>query len=374
MPSRESAEPFLKKKGVRQLAKKQKIRVSHYWPDGQRTRLRCENQSKADELNLRIQLAELDGTWLGLRGVLIGNSDEEVVNLSRGPFNAVADKYLKDHVMVHNKAFRAKRSYLNRFKKRWGTKQFRSIHLGDVDGYVSDRQGEGVCDATINREIACLRHMYTWGRKRGFVAANPLLDFEKLKEQEWAGPKPTDDVVEAVFAKLDDRFVPIFRFIRETGARRGEVLSLQHWQIDRTHRLVEFAKRTKSGKNRLVGLTDLALEALDAVPPLPGCPYVFYNPETKTRWHDCRVPWEAAREEAGYPWLRIRDLRPAFAIEVAELGGDLHFLQSVLGHSSVAVTEKHYAKFSPKSAAQVTLRLIEGGRAARRQKQEKEAV
>jgi site-specific recombinase XerD len=39
----------------------------------------------------------------------------------------------------------------------------------------------------------------------------------------------------------------------------------------------------------------------------------------------------------------MRDLRPAFVIEVAEYGGELHFLQSVLCHSSVAVTEKHYA-------------------------------
>ena len=61
----------------------------------------------------------------------------------------------------------------------------------------------------------------------------------------------------------------------------------------------------------------------------------------------------------------MRDLRPAFATEVAELGGNLHFLQSVLGRSSVAVTEKHYAKFAPKSAAQVTLRLIERGAAQR---------
>jgi integrase len=187
-------------------------------------------------------------------------------------------------------------------------------------------------------------------------------------QQEWAGPRPTDEVIEAVFARLDSMFVPIYRFIRETGARRGEVLSLQHWQVDTARRLVEFAKRTKNGKNRLVGLTDLALEALDAVPSLPGCPYVFYNPETKTRWHDCRRPWEIAREKAGFPWLRVRDLRPAFAVEVAEYGGDMHFLQSVLGHSSVAVTERHYAKFSPESAARATLKLIEGGRAARRKK------
>jgi integrase len=356
------------------VAKKKGIQVSHYWPDGQRTRVRCESEAKVEELNLRIQLAEIDGTWLGLRGVLLGNRDEDVANLCRGPFLAVADKYFRDHVTVHNKAFRSKRSFLERFKGRWGTRPFRSINLGDIDDYVSDRHDDGVCDATINREIACLRHLYTWGRKRGFVNRNPLEDFEKLKEQEWAGPKPTDEVIEAVFAKLDPPFVPVFRFIRETGARRGEVLSLQHWQIDRSLRLVEFAKRTKNGKNRVVGLTAVALDALDAVPPLPGCLYVFYNPKTKTRWSDCRGPWEEAREAAGYPWLRMRDLRPAFGIEASELGAPMHFLQSVLGHSTVAVTEKHYAKFSPESAAQVTLRVIEGGRAARRRDQHREAV
>jgi len=75
------------------LAKKHRIRVSHYWPDGQRTRIRCESESKADELKLRIQVAEIDGTWVGLRGVLTGNSEEDVVNLSRGPFSTIADKY-----------------------------------------------------------------------------------------------------------------------------------------------------------------------------------------------------------------------------------------------------------------------------------------
>ena len=257
---------------------------------------------------------------------------------------------------------------------RWGKKPFRSINLTDVDKYVSDRKSDGVINATINRELACLSHLCTWARKRGYLSRNPLEDYEKLKEQEWAGPKPTDEAIRAVFNCLDTRFVPVFRFIRETGARRGEVLSLEHWQIDRASRQVEFARRTKNGKNRLVGLTDQALEALDAVPPLPGCPHVFYNPETGTRWYDCRRPWEKAREAAGYPWLRIRDLRPALAIEVSEYGGEMHFLQSVLGHSSVAVTEKHYAKFSPGSAARATLRLIEGGRAAaRRQEEERRA-
>ncbi len=231
-----------------------------------------------------------------------------------------------------------------------------------ADRYVSWRKESGVCNATINRELACLRHMFAWAAKRGYVDRNPLETLELLEEQEWAGPKPTDEIVQAVFDKLDPPFLPIYVVIRETGARRGEVLSLQHWQIDREQRIINFAKRTKTGKTTVAPLTQKALEAIDSVPRLPGCDFVFYNPETGTRWHDARKPWVQAREAAGYPWLRVRDLPPAFGIEASELGAPMHFIQSGLGHGSVAVTEKYYAKYAPDSAAKQLLRVIEGGR------------
>jgi hypothetical protein len=40
----------------------------------------------------------------------------------------------------------------------------------------------------------------------------------------------------------------------------------------------------------------------------------------------------------------------------------MHYIQSALGHGTVAVTEKYYAKFSPNSAARQLLRVIEGSR------------
>lgn len=212
--------------------------------------------------------------------------------------------------------------------------------------------------------------MFTWAASRGYLDRNPVASYEMIEEQEWAGPKPTDEIVKAVFDKLDPRFLPVFTVIRETGARRGEVLSLQHWQIDRVEQLVTFAKRTKNGKNTVAPLTKKALEAIHSVPRLPGCDYVFDNPETKTRWYDARKPWEAARKAAGFPWLRVRDLRPAFAIKASEQGAPMHFIQSGLGHGSVAVTEKYYAKYDPKSAAKQLLRVIEGGRNKQEKQQE----
>ena len=97
--------------------------------------------------------------------------------------------------------------------------------------------------------------------------------------------------------------------------------------------------------------------------------YMFFN-EVGTRFEPARpvirpvfdAGVDEALEAAGYPWLRFRDLRPAFGIEASELGAPMHNIQSALGHSSVAVTERYYAKYDPRSAARQLLKVIEGGR------------
>jgi integrase len=45
----------------------------------------------------------------------------------------------------------------------------------------------------------------------------------------------------------------------------------------------------------------------------------------------------------------------------------MHYIQSALGHGSVAVTERYYAKYDPRSAAKQLLRVIEGGRKQRQE-------
>jgi hypothetical protein len=71
--------------------------------------------------------------------------------------------------------------------------------------------------------LACLRHLFEWALDREYVDRNPLVRLKKLEEQEWAGPRPTNQVIDAVFSKLNPLFHPIFVVICETGARRGEV-------------------------------------------------------------------------------------------------------------------------------------------------------
>ncbi len=141
------------------------------------------------------------------------------------------------------------------------------------------------------------------------------------------------------------------------------MLSLEHWQVDRDHREILLTKRTKSGKHRLVPITDRAMEALDAVPPIPGCLYVFYDPETGTRWKTLRSQWQWARKRAGYTWLTPKHLRPAFATDLSERGLESHMIQDLLGHSSVSVTERFYLKRRQRAACRAALQVLSGKKA-----------
>jgi integrase len=354
---------------VRRAIHKGKPVLTIWWPDKLRSRIRFNSDEDGQRKTLMIELSMLDGTWEAVRAAMF---EGEIKSTEEHPqsFEVVAQEYWNSYVTAHNKAPAAKKSFLKRFKSRFRNVPPKAMTLLHVDRYVKWRNGAGVKNASINRELACLKHMFAWAYSRGYITRNVIADYEKLEEQEWAGPRPTEEIVRAVFDKLDPRLVPVYKVIRETGARRGQVLILEPWMVDRQKRIITFAKRTKKGKTIIAPLTKEAEAAIDSVPPLDGCPYIFYNPETRTRWYDARKPWEKARKEAGYPWLRVRDLRPAFAPEASELGAPTKFISSGLGHSSERVTEKFYIKSAPEFAARQLLAVIEGGRAKRQLQEE----
>jgi integrase len=268
-------------------------------------------------MRLRIELAISEGSWPGLRQTLL---EKKPLDLMTGRFSAVAAEYYESWVKVRNRSAKSKWTFLERFKQRWRLLPIRAFRVRHADDYVKDRQCK-VKPATINRELACLRHFLGWAVKRGYLPENPLADYELLVEEPYARQRATEAIIDEILAKLPPLFVPVFTLIWQTAGRRGEVLNLEHAQVDRENRLIEFTRATKSGKSRLVMITDRALEALDAIPPLPGCPYVFYNPETGTRWRDCRNPWVKARTAAGYSWLTPKHLRPALATDLSERKG-----------------------------------------------------
>ena len=327
------------------------------WPDGTRTTRVCENRTKAKQLLARIDASIADGTWPELKEKLILRDRG---NLTLQEFSKT---YIEDYAKPRNKKGAWQRNLVSfrALNKLLGRHNLEAITPARLHRYVRARKLKAVTNATINRDLTTLKHLLNYAVECGVLDSNPVKKFKKLDEEERERPRFSDDQIQRVFDAIRADCQPLFVFIRETGCRREEAQSLQHWQVHEESRLVVFSENTKSKKWRYVPLTEAAIDAVRGLPPQEDCPYVFYNLESRTRWAVCRKPWEKAAKRAGIPNLQAKDLRRHFAIRLAENGADMHDIQQALGHSSVGITEKHYAQFSPRHSARRILKVLEGG-------------
>ena len=334
------------------------------WPDGCRIVRACGNRTQAKQLLDRINASIADGTWQKLK--------EQLKLRDRGTLTLeeFSKIYMEEYSKVRNKkkSWLRKQSSLNALNRYMGTLDLNAISPSYLHNYVRKRKQEGLSEGTINKDLNTVRHLLGYAKECGVIESNPLEQFKNLRENQKERPRFTDEQVDAVIGAVKPECRPLFIFIRETGCRREEALSLKHWQIQKESDMVVFSDNTKSKKYRYAPLTEAALEAVNVLPPIQGCPYVFYNLKSQDRWHDCRKPWEQAREKVGLPQILVKDLRRHYAINLAEDGANMHDIQSVLGHASVTTTEKHYAHFSPEHSAKKILKVLEGGKAETKRK------
>jgi integrase len=327
------------------------------WPDGVRTRKDMPDQQTAERINKKIEVAivDEDRIWKRLRGEL------RLEKSSVCSFSELADLYYGRYVQSYLRDRETNKSRLKALKQFFKSQPVGSLNPRSVAAFVAFKRQNKIKNATINRYLGVLSGMMTWAVEQEILEASPLGRVSKLKEPEWVGERPEDAKVDEIFSRLDARALPIFVFLRETGCRRGEAIELRHDQIDYANRTVSIHGNTKSGKARLVPLTDQGIWAVQAMPKYG--PTVFYHPTYLKPFDGDGLGWIWDRARGDSP-LRIHDLRHAFAIKLAEEGCPMHYISAVLGHHSTAFTEKRYARFSPENASRAVLRVLQGCKAA----------
>ncbi|MDA2925581.1 tyrosine-type recombinase/integrase [Acidobacteria bacterium AH-259-L09] len=340
------------------------------WPDGSRTTRVCANRTQAKQLLDRINASIADGSWREFKEKL------KLRDHGKLTLQDFSKTYIEEYAKVRNKkkSWKRKQTSLNALNRYIGTLDLNAISPAYLHNYVRRRKREGLSEGTINKDLNTIRHLLSYAEECGVIESNPITRFKNLRENQKERPRFTDEQVDAVINAVRPDCRPLYIFIRETGCRREEALSLQHWQVQRESRLVVFSEDTKSRKFRYVPLTEAAIEAVDTLQPIEDCPYVFYSLKSGNPWYDCRKPWVQAREQGRVPGIQVKDLRRHYAISLAEDGAAMHDIQSVLGHASVTTTERHYAHFSPEHAAKKILKVLEGGRGAETKRKQRERV
>ena len=225
-----------------------------------------------------------------------------------------------------------------------------------IFSYQSKRLSEGVVNAKVNREVACLKHLLNTAVAWKRIKVNPIKAVPKLKEPPGRLRYLT---LEEINKLLDLCPLPphplraIITVALTTGMRKSEILGLKWDYIKPDNRFI-ILPVSKNNTVRVIPMNDPLLRSLAE---LPGeSEFVFWNAWGKPLG-DVKRSFGTACRRAGIENFRFHDLRHTYASHLAMRGVHMRALQELLGHKDIKMTQR-YSHLSP-DQLQGAVRLLD---------------
>lgn len=229
----------------------------------------------------------------------------------------------------------------------FGKDRLDEINKVKVQTYMAERRCQ-VSNATVNREVACLKGMLSRAVEWEYIKRNPLHGMRLLKEsairERYLTPEDAERLIKAAGKHLRDIIV----FALATGMRQSEIFGLT-WNdvvINERFKFGEITVVGKGGKRRNIRMNRTVFEMLKRRRENSSSLYVFPSPRTGARLNNVKRSFASALKRAGIMNFRFHDLRHTAASWMVQGGADIYAVQMILGHSHIRTTQR-YAHQSP---------------------------
>jgi len=254
-------------------------------------------------------------------------------------FGQFAEDFL-EWSQANKRSFVRDQSLVKNLRGAFSGKLLSEITPWLIEKYKKDRQaatvhGRAIRPATINREVACLKRMFSKAIEWGQTAENPGAKVKLLREDNRMERILTPEEQQRLLAVCTDHSRPFVVTALHTGMRLGEILNLkwEHVDLSRGYLAVEY---TKNGKSRKIPMNPTLTATLKAV--TKGGPFVFGGEKP---YGAIKTSFKAALRRAGISACRFHDLRHTFASSLVAAGVDLVTVKELLGHSEISMTMRY---------------------------------
>jgi len=282
-------------------------------------------------------------------------------------FSNVVEDFVKYLSVEKNRSLNTVRTYRTdlelflQFATNQGIKKLSDIDLNIFRLWMADQKDRGSSNSTISRRSSTARVFSTWAFKKGLIKTDSAIRLISPKVNKTLphvlGQKQAtslmqtsgnmEDEENSVATRMRDH--AILEVLYSSGLRVGELTGLDIKDID-------FSRLTmrvigKGNKERVVPFGQPAKQALKTY--LAEARSEFVNEKsanalfigTRGKRLDTRqvrrIVTDAILRVEGAPDISPHDLRHSAATHMLEGGADLRIVQELLGHSSLATTQKY---------------------------------
>jgi integrase len=222
----------------------------------------------------------------------------------------------------------------------FGDIDVRRITKNLTEDYRRVRHAERkLTEATLNRDIAVLRHILYWSVDERLILANPLQRLKMARERRVRKPVLSLQEEDLILKAAPEHLRRMIIAAVDTGMRRGEITN-QLWEhIDLSSRLLYVTRsKTPEGESREIPLTDRLYEILSKDRKVSGLAFTYQESQVKI----LKTSWRGTLRRAGVRHLRFHDLRHTFNTRMMEAGVLQEVRMALMGHSSGAKVHAIY--------------------------------
>jgi integrase/recombinase XerD len=238
-----------------------------------------------------------------------------------------------------------------------GSRGAAGVNVRDLGDYFAALTKKGLARASVARQAATLRTFYAFLQLEGVVAESPAELISSARRDDFIPATLSPEQVDRLLAAPEgstpraQRDRALLELLYATGCRASEVSTLR---VGDVHLAENFCTcRGKGNKERVVPLGRRAVGALAAWLEAGRTTFAARGGATATwailsargnRLSRMRI-WEIVRlhaDAAGIPPdIGPHTLRHSFATHLVAGGVDLRHVQEMLGHASIATTQRY---------------------------------
>ncbi|MBD8556347.1 site-specific integrase [Rhizobium sp. CFBP 8762] len=232
-------------------------------------------------------------------------------------------------------------------KERFGNRDGESIVKEDCRAHTAQRRDKGISDGTIHTELGHLRTVLKWAETNKLIAKAP--DIERPTKPDPKDRHLTRDEAQRILAAAKTPHLKVaIHLMLGTAARVTALLELRWDRVDFDRKLIYLRDPTDKVKRKGRAIVPINTTLLSALRDAKAGAMTDYVVEWAGQpVKSLKRGIATAAREARVDDVSAHVFRHTAAVWMAEAGVPMEEISQYLGHSTVEITRRVYARYSP---------------------------